>query len=187
MTLTGITIADPLPGIVMQGGPITLLAGETDTRTFTGVYTIKQSDINAGTVVNQATVSGKDTSNNAVSDMSDNTDKNGNNPTAIMLNGCTIEVFNALSVNGDGENDTFYIAGIECYPDNDVVIYNRWGVQVYHAKGYDNKQRVFRGYSDGRATIASENKLPAGTYFYVLEYKITDGSVQKKSGYMNLN
>ncbi|TPG31305.1 gliding motility-associated C-terminal domain-containing protein, partial [Flavobacterium pectinovorum] len=187
VTLTGITIADPLPGIVMQGGPITLLAAEEDTTTFTGVYTIKQSDINAGTVVNQATVSGRDPSNSVVSDMSDNTDKNGNNPTAILLNGCTIEVFNALSVNGDGENDTFYIGGIECYPDNELVIYNRWGVQVYHAKGYDNKERVFRGYSDGRATIASENKLPSGTYFYVLEYMKNDGSVQKKSGYMNLN
>lgn len=163
------------------------MAGETDTTTFTGIYAIDQSDINTGTVVNQAIVSGKDPLNIVVSDMSDATDKNGNNPTTILLNGCTIEVFNALSVNGDGENDTFYIAGIECYPDNEVTIYNRWGVQVYHAKGYDNKERVFKGYSDGRVTIASNNKLPAGTYFYVLEYKKNDGSVYKKSGYMNLN
>lgn len=187
VTVTGITIADPLPGIVMNGGPITLLAGETDTATFTGVYAIKQSDINAGTVINQATVSGVDSFNNTVSDVSDNADENGNNPTATLLSGCTIKVFNALSINGDGLNDTFYVAGIDCYPDNEVTIYNRWGIEVYHAEGYNNKDRVFRGYSEGRVTVAREKKLPSGTYFYVLRYKKNDGSVQEKSGYMNLN
>jgi gliding motility-associated-like protein/uncharacterized repeat protein (TIGR01451 family) len=186
-TLRDITVTDPLPGLIMSGEPILLLPGEQDTSTFRGIYTIGQLDINIGTVVNQATVSGRDALNVVVSDLSDAVDENGNDATVIVLNGCTIKVFNALSVNGDGQNDTFYIGGIECYPDNTVTIYNRWGVQVYHTKGYNNKDRVFKGYSDGRATIASDNKLPAGTYFYVLEYTKNDDSLYKKSGYMNLN
>ncbi|MFB3390065.1 gliding motility-associated C-terminal domain-containing protein [Flavobacterium sp. LAR06] len=185
--LHNVSIKDPLPGIIMDGGPITLLAGETDELSFTGVYTLKQSDINAGAVINQATVSGTDPSNMVVSDISDNTDKNGNNPTATLLDGCTIKVFNALSVNDDGENDIFYIAGIECYPDNTVTIYNRWGIEVYRSEGYNNKDRSFKGYSAGRVTIAPNNRLPSGTYYYILQYRKDDGSVYEKAGYMNLN
>ena len=51
--LTGITITDPLGPIL--GGPITLLPGETDTSTFSLVYTITAADVNAGFVQNTAT------------------------------------------------------------------------------------------------------------------------------------
>lgn len=95
-------------------------------------------------------------------------------------------VYNAVSPNGDGVNDTFLIEGIKDYPDNSVEIYNRWGVKVYDAKSYNESDVMFRGYSDGRVTVNRGKKLPTGTYFYILRY--TKGEEGKeKSGYLYIN
>lgn len=97
-----------------------------------------------------------------------------------------LEVFNALSPNGDGINDTFHIKGIVNYPDNTVEIYNRWGVKVFDAKSYNESDNVFAGYSDGRVTVKRGEKLPTGTYFYIIKYKDGEKGVQK-SGYLYIN
>ncbi|PBI83971.1 hypothetical protein BSF41_44040 [Flavobacterium sp. ACN2] len=99
---------------------------------------------------------------------------------------CVEEVYNAISANGDGLNDSFFIKGIDCYPDNVVKIYNRYGVIVYEKNGYDNVTNPFQGFSDGRATIARGNKLPTGTYFYTLEYD-SNGTKVEKGGYLYVN
>ena len=95
-------------------------------------------------------------------------------------------VYNALSLNGDDKNDFFLIKGIDKYPDNTVEIYNRWGVLVYETKGYNEKERVFRGFSDGRVTINRGVGLPTGTYFYILKYK-TQTNFKEKSGYLYIS
>ncbi|OMQ10478.1 gliding motility-associated C-terminal domain-containing protein [[Flexibacter] sp. ATCC 35103] len=97
-----------------------------------------------------------------------------------------VEVFNAISPNGDGVNDTFHIAGIDKYPDNSVEIYNRWGVKVFETKSYNESDNVFTGYSDGRATVTRGEKLPTGTYFYILRYN-KEGNGIEKSGYLYIN
>ncbi len=51
--------------------------------------------------------------------------------TIIVINGCNIEVFNAVTPNNDGNNDIFYIKGLECFTDNSVEIFNRWGLKVF--------------------------------------------------------
>jgi gliding motility-associated-like protein len=90
-----------------------------------------------------------------------------------------------LSPNqSQGDNDTLYIRGIECYPDNTVEIYNRWGVLVYETKAYDNTSKVFRGMSEGRVTVNQNSNLPDGTYFYVLRYTKTSGENLEKAGYL---
>lgn len=95
-------------------------------------------------------------------------------------------VYNAVSPNGDGINDTFLIEGINQFPDNSVEIYNRWGVKVYDAKSYNESDNMFRGYSDGRTTVNRGDKLPTGTYFYILRYN--NGKTGKeKSGYLYIN
>ena len=97
----------------------------------------------------------------------------------------TIEVvnklvpYNGMSVDGDGKNEHFHIAGINRYPDNVVRIYNRWGVKVFEAEGYNNVTRVFRGFSNGRVVVETSDKLPQGTYYYVIEY--VDENRQKRS------
>lgn len=98
-----------------------------------------------------------------------------------------IEVFNAMSPNDDGINDTFRIKGIDQFPDNEVEIFNRWGVKVYTAKSYNESDNVFRGYSDGRGTFNRGDKLPTGTYFYTIKYTAKDGKGKQKSGYLYIN
>ncbi|ATA84344.1 gliding motility-associated C-terminal domain-containing protein [Capnocytophaga sputigena] len=104
----------------------------------------------------------------------------------------TIEVvnklvpYNGMSVDGDGKNDYFHIGGIERYPNNVVRIYNRWGVKVFETEGYDNVTRVFRGISNGRVTIEQAEKLPQGTYYYVIEYYDSNNNKESLVGWLYL-
>ena len=109
------------------------------------------------------------------------------NDDCIVLPACTVEVFNAVSPNNDGLNDLFLIDGIECYPDNSVEIYNRWGILIYETRGYDNNTKAFKGYSDGRSTFNRNELVPDGTYFYILRYKDEDNKWNDKSGYLYVN
>jgi gliding motility-associated-like protein len=104
----------------------------------------------------------------------------------IIIDNPDIIVFNAISPNGDGINDTFHLQGIDNYPDNTVEIYNRWGVKVFETKSYNESDNVFSGYSDGRSTVKRGEKLPTGTYFYILKYN-KDGKGMDKSGYLYIN
>ncbi|ACU93163.1 hypothetical protein Coch_1618 [Capnocytophaga ochracea DSM 7271] len=92
--------------------------------------------------------------------------------------------YNGMSVNGDGKNDYFHIGGIERYPNNVVRIYNRWGVKVFESEGYDNVTRVFRGISNGRVTIEQADKLPQGTYYYVIEYYDSNNNKESLVGWL---
>ncbi|WP_121967440.1 gliding motility-associated C-terminal domain-containing protein [Myroides sp. N17-2] len=108
--------------------------------------------------------------------------------TDLLLEG-DIVIYNLVTPDGDGKNDYFIIDNINRFPNNTVEIYNRWGVKVYDTKNYDSASNVFRGYSDGRVTISKNEKLPTGTYFYIVnyEYKDAKGSrMIKKSGYLHL-
>jgi gliding motility-associated-like protein len=49
-----------------------------------------------------------------------------------------IKIPTAFSPNSDGYNDKFLVKGLEDYPDNELVIYNRWGVVVFNKKEYRN-------------------------------------------------
>ncbi|SFD54433.1 gliding motility-associated C-terminal domain-containing protein [Flavobacterium phragmitis] len=97
-----------------------------------------------------------------------------------------IVIYNAVSPNGDGINDTFHIKGIDNFPDNKVEIYNRWGVKVYDAKSYNESDNMFRGYSEGRDTVKKNDGLPDGTYFYILEYQKADKTM-RRSGYLYIS
>ena len=98
----------------------------------------------------------------------------------------TIIPYNGMSVDGDGKNDHFHIGGIESYPNNVVRIYNRWGVKVFETEGYDNVTRVFRGISNGRVTVNAPEKLPQGTYYYVIEYYDSNNNKESLVGWLYL-
>ncbi|MFH6999694.1 gliding motility-associated C-terminal domain-containing protein, partial [Flavobacterium sp. FlaQc-57] len=105
-----------------------------------------------------------------------------------------VVVHNAFSPNGDGINDVFTIDSIDdttCYPENNVEIYNRWGILVFETQNYNNTTNAFDGTSRGRTTIKQSDGLPTGTYFYIINYKSLDGNnvIQnnKKDGYLYLS
>ena len=184
--LTNVIINDPLPGVIMTGGPISLNVGEIDSTSFTGVYTITAQDIINGSLTNQATVYGTPPSGNQVHDLSSSESNTKDDPTVLPIVGCKVEVFNAVTPNNDGNNDFLYISGLDCFTDNSIEIFNRWGVSVYEIQGYDNLVRAFRGYSEGRVTINKSELLPSGTYYYVLKYKDYHGNALSKTGYFYL-
>jgi gliding motility-associated-like protein len=59
-----------------------------------------------------------------------------------------------LSPNNDGVNDFWQITDIEKFPDNQFMVYNRFGQKVYEASNYKNNW-------EGR-------ELEEGTYYYIL-------------------
>jgi gliding motility-associated-like protein len=183
--LTNITIKDPLPGVVMSGGPISLLPGESDSTSFTGTYAVTVEDLSNGSVSNQAIATGTNPQGVVVKDLSGSNIVN-DEPTVLTVEGCKVEVFNLVSPNGDGQNDSFYIEGLDCYATNAVEIYNRWGVLVYSAEDYNNKDVSFKGFSQGRATVKQSEGLPDGTYYYILKYTDLQNKALSKAGYLYL-
>ncbi|MBJ2151578.1 SdrD B-like domain-containing protein [Paracoccus sp. IB05] len=58
VSLTGLTLTDPLTGILVTGSIAQLDPGLADSTSFSARYTLTQDDVNSGSVVNQATVTG---------------------------------------------------------------------------------------------------------------------------------
>ncbi|RYZ49502.1 MAG: gliding motility-associated C-terminal domain-containing protein, partial [Sphingobacteriales bacterium] len=58
---------------------------------------------------------------------------------------------------------------------------------VYEANQYNNTSTVFRGQSEGRATLKKDEELPAGTYFYILKYTDDSGVTSEKSSYLYIS
>jgi gliding motility-associated-like protein len=65
-----------------------------------------------------------------------------------------------FSPNGDGINETFDIAHIHEFPDNDVTIFNRYGQFIF--KSSDHYNTPWDGTYQGQP-------LPVGTYFYIIK------------------
>nr|WP_299000933.1 gliding motility-associated C-terminal domain-containing protein [uncultured Allomuricauda sp.] len=97
------------------------------------------------------------------------------------------DVINVITPNGDTVHDVLTIRGIENFPKNTVKVYNRWGVLVFQTRGYDNNTNTFDGTSTGRVTVDKNNKLPVGTYFYIVDYEDQNGSMKQLSGYLYIN
>lgn len=93
----------------------------------------------------------------------------------ICINCDDLVVFTALSPNGDGANDVFFIANIEDFPNNQVQIYNRWGNRVFNKAGYTN---------DWKGTWIDNTIVPDGTYYYVIHLNDKENRIFK--GYLEI-
>jgi len=108
-------------------------------------------------------------------------------PVLVKINECDVTVYNFVSVDNDGLNEIFTIDGITFYPENNVQIFNRWGILVYEINGYNNADKSFGGRSEGRVTVEANSNLPEGTYYYVIKYtKPRSGIRMEKTGYLYL-
>lgn len=64
-----------------------------------------------------------------------------------------VDAYNVITPDGDGKNDRFVVENATLYPTNELVVFNRWGREVYRRKNYDNSWN-----GEG---------LSAGTYLYL--------------------
>ncbi len=85
-----------------------------------------------------------------------------------------------LTPNGDGINDRLEIESLSQYPDNEIYIYNKWGIQVFHMKHYDNH---WGGDNHNGFSLGGRKLLPVGTYYYLL---LSKGS-KALSGFIELS
>jgi gliding motility-associated-like protein len=81
-----------------------------------------------------------------------------------------LRIPNALSPNGDGNDDNWEIENIGAYPSNHVLVFNRWGSKIFETSGY-------RRGNEWNGSISGQ-PAPVGTYYYV----ITLGNGKSYSG-----
>ena len=86
-----------------------------------------------------------------------------------------------FSPNGDGVNDQLVILGLRLYPKNELSVFNRWGHEVYRQESYNND---WNGRSQSSLTLGTNNPLPRGTYYYVLD--LGNGSLPMR-GFLYIN
>jgi gliding motility-associated-like protein len=84
------------------------------------------------------------------------------------------QVFNAITPNGDGLNETFIFDILlqrpDDFPNNELIIFNRWGDIIYEAAPYNN---------DWNGTNADGSLVPEGTYYYILRLDIGEGKIER--------
>ncbi len=88
----------------------------------------------------------------------------------IQTNACDVVIPNIITANGDSDNDTFYIKGLENYYGAELTIYNRWGNILLETKNYTNNW--------------NPGDLAEGTYWYFL--KLPYGSNAEHHGFFTI-
>lgn len=86
--------------------------------------------------------------------------------------------YEGFSPNGDLSNDRWIIEGIQDYPDNQLKIFNRYGILVFEIDNYDNLSRFWSGETNV-THFNPEHIAPNDVYFYQL--KLNSGKSIKGS------
>ncbi|WP_188457474.1 choice-of-anchor L domain-containing protein [Psychroflexus planctonicus] len=180
--LFDVQLFDDMPGLELNGNPLDLLVNEEIQDHFSGVYFVTVSDFAQRKIENQAVIRGYTFLNEEVSDMSDFELFTEDRPTVLEIPPCEVKIYNTITPNGDNVNDVFFIEGIECFPDNEVQIFNRWGVEVYSEKEYNNADVSFTGISNARASFNKEEGLPSGVYYYIVQFVNADEEREVRKG-----
>jgi gliding motility-associated-like protein len=93
------------------------------------------------------------------------------NPPGALCSDCLI-IPEAISVNDDGINDVWRIGNMDLYPDAEVIIYNRWGQELWRSE---------RGYPTPWDGTSRGRRLPVDGYHYVIDLhngsKLVAGSI----------
>ncbi len=83
----------------------------------------------------------------------------------VRIRSIEFETTQLVTPNNDGNNDNWVIKGIENFPDNEVVVVDRWGNEVFKINGYNNSNLVWDGINK------SGDLVPTGTYFYYISVR----------------
>ncbi len=71
-----------------------------------------------------------------------------------------VRIPNAFSPNGDGLDDTWEIDRLAEYPNNHVIVFNRWGAKLFETTNY-SRSNQWNGTINGQPA-------PLGTYYYLI-------------------
>ncbi|MDQ3046125.1 MAG: gliding motility-associated C-terminal domain-containing protein [Bacteroidota bacterium] len=97
------------------------------------------------------------------------TDANGcmdkDSITITVILDFNVTVSNLMTPNDDGFNDRWIVENIENYPNTKVVVLNREGQEVFSSDAYD---------SNWDGTNKFGQKLPDGTYYYIIMFEGSD-------------
>ncbi|MDZ7635703.1 MAG: gliding motility-associated C-terminal domain-containing protein [Bacteroidales bacterium] len=69
-----------------------------------------------------------------------------------------LRIYEIITPNADGRNDTWRLRNGELYPDAEIFVYSRWGKLVYHSR---NASDEWDGTFNGKM-------LPNDSYHYVI-------------------
>ncbi len=92
----------------------------------------------------------------------------------------TPEPADTITPNGDMQNDGWYIKNIE-YVTNKVTVFSRNGVKVFEDKDYVNNSWK------GESNQGGNGLLPAGSYYYIINYVTTKGEAKSLTGWIYIN
>jgi gliding motility-associated-like protein len=79
-----------------------------------------------------------------------------------------LKFYDVITPNGDGQNDMWVIESLHNFPANQLILYDRWGRQVYEQTGYAN---------DWQGTGQDGKPLPFGTYYFVMKLNDESGAI----------
>lgn len=92
-------------------------------------------------------------------------------PFSLLIKNCPPKVYNLVTANNDGANDTFIIEGLrDIFVDFQIEIYNRWGSLVWQG---NNKTEDWNGFANKGARVMGDKVTP-GTYYYILHLNDAD-------------
>ncbi len=93
----------------------------------------------------------------------------------IGVEGTDCYIPNIITPGVDGHNDEFIIPCLINYPNNKLMVFNRWGDKVFESAPYNN---------DWKGTYNNED-LPQGTYYYIL---IPDREINdRQAGFLSIH
>jgi gliding motility-associated-like protein len=90
----------------------------------------------------------------------------------LNIRDCNIDIPNIFTPNGDGVNNKFKILGLNEYPNNKVIIFDRWGKKVKEVTNYNDENAWDGADAD------------TGTYFYVVLFE--QEGIEPKNGTVQL-
>ena len=89
---------------------------------------------------------------------------------------CKLHFYTGITPNGDGRNDKWVIENIEQFPNNHVLIFNRWGQEIFESNHINDEwDGTFNG-----------EPVPEGVYVWVAEATSNNGREFTERGTVTL-
>lgn len=98
--------------------------------------------------------------------------------TVSVIDNFNLVPTNLITPDGNGQNDFWFIENIDRYPSCEVLIYDAYGKLVLSQPNYQN---------DFNGTLTTGEKLPEGTYYYVITCEGMDDNLSGPLTLLRLN